>query len=97
MTLTQRELEALVNWARSGSRRVRIKFKGLKYSVLISRYVEAVDAAGRRVPWQVAFGSRPPHDVLSSFSIEEIAVDEAGSSKTFATMSDLLKHAGIRR
>lgn len=97
MTLTQRELESLVNWTRAGSRRVRIRFKGLRYAVVIGRYVEAVDATGRRVPWHVAFGSRPPHDVLSSFPIEEIVVDESGSSTTFATLSDLLKHAGIRR
>lgn len=97
MTLTPRELEGLVTWARSGSRRVRIRFRGLRYSVMISRYIETIDAAGRRVPWQVAFGSRPPHDILSSFFIEEIVVDEAGSSKTFATLSDLLKYAGIRR
>lgn len=97
MTITARELEEVVSWARAGSRRVRVKFKGYRYSVLISRYVEVVDAIGRKVPWQAAFGSRPPHDVLSTLPIEEIRVEEPDSTRAFASLDDLLKLAGVRR
>ncbi len=97
MSVTPRELEELVAWARAGPRRITVKFKGYRFMVAIGRFVEALDASGRRVPWQAAFGSRPPHDVLSSLPIERITVEERGSAETFTSIGELLKKAGVRR
>lgn len=97
MPITPRELEDLVSWARAGPRRIRVKFKGYRFMLVIGRYVEAVDAAEKKIAWHVAFGSRPPHDVLSSLPIEEIVVEEAGLSKSFPSLTELLKYAGIKR
>lgn len=97
MAITRRELEELVSWARSTSRRIRVRFKGYRYMVVISRYVEALDPSGRVVPWTAAFGSRAPHDVLSSLPIEEIVVEGGGASRSFTSMGDLLAYAGVRR
>lgn len=95
--IARKELEELVAWARSGSRKVRVKFKGYRYSLLISRYIGAVDATGRAVPWTLAFGSRSPHDVLSSLPVERVVVDEPGSTAVFNSLEELLKRAGVRR
>ncbi|RLF06244.1 MAG: hypothetical protein DRK00_02155 [Thermoprotei archaeon] len=94
--LTYRELQALVSWARSGSRRVRIRLSGYRYSISISRYIRAVDPSGRVIPWGTAFGTRAPHDVLSSFKVEEVVVEEGGEEKSFKSLEELLRYAGIR-
>ncbi|MCS7104151.1 MAG: hypothetical protein NZ954_01110 [Thermofilaceae archaeon] len=95
MRISQKELEEIVLWARAGSRRVKVKFKGYRYMVSISRYVEALDPSGRVIAWTTAFGSRSPQDVLSSLPVESIIVEE-GEQKTFTTLEDLLKYAKIR-
>jgi len=98
MSITARELEELVSWAREGGKRIRIRFRGFRYAVVIGRYVEAVDAMDRRVPWQAAFGPRPPHEVLSSLPVEEVTVVERdGTLRTFPRLADLLRYAGIVR
>ncbi|MEM1508532.1 MAG: hypothetical protein QXY49_04630 [Thermofilaceae archaeon] len=94
--ITRSELESLVSWARSASRKVRVYFRGYKYVLTVSRYVEATDISGRAVPWATAFGSKAPHDVLSSFKIERVVLEEEGHTKTFNSIEELLKHAGIR-
>lgn len=94
--ITRSELESLVSWVRSASRRVRVYFRGYKYVLTVSRYVEATDISGRPVPWATAFGSKAPHDVLSSFKIERVVLEEEGYAKTFNSIEELLKHAGIR-
>ncbi len=97
MTVTKRDVEELVAWARLTSRRIRVRFRGYRYAVVIGRYVEAADLSGRTVPWTVAFGSRAPHDVLSSFPVEKVLVEEGESTKSFASIDELLAYAGIRR
>lgn len=94
--ITRSELESLVSWVRSASRRVRVYFTGYRYVLTIGRYVEATDASGRTVPWATAFGSKAPHDVLSSFKVERVVLEEEGSTKTFSSVEELLKYAGIR-
>jgi hypothetical protein len=97
MAVTKKELEELVSWVRSSSRRVRVRFRGYRYTVVIGRYVEAADPSGRIVPWISAFGSRAPHDVLSTLPVEEILVEEGGALRTFASIEELLAYAGIKR
>lgn len=97
MTVTKKELEELVSWTRSTARRVRVRFRGYRYMVVVGRYVEAADPSGRVVPWISAFGSRAPHDVLSSLPVEEVLVEEGGAIKTFASIEELLAYVGIKR
>jgi len=97
MAVTKRDVEELVSWARSTSRRIRVRFRGYRYAVVIGRYVEAADPSGRTVPWATAFGSRAPHDVLSSLPVEGVLVEEGGSTRSFASIDELLAYAGIRR
>jgi hypothetical protein len=97
MAVTRRDVEELVSWARLTSRRVRVRFRGYRYMVVIGRYVEAADLSGRTVPWATAFGSRAPHDVLSSLPVEEVVVEEGGSTRSFTSVEELLAYAGIRR
>ncbi|MCD6358133.1 MAG: hypothetical protein J7L75_06115 [Thermoproteales archaeon] len=94
--LTHKELQALISWTRSGSRRVRIRLRGCRYSVSIGRYIRAVDPAGRVIPWGTAFGTRAPHAVLSSFKVEEVIVEEGGGEKRFGSLEELLRYAGLR-
>lgn len=95
--LTNKELQALISWARSGSRRIRVRLRGCRYSVGIDRYVRAVDPSGRVVPWGTAFGTRAPYDVLSSFEVEEVRVEEGGEEKKLGSLEELLRYAGIRK
>ncbi|RLE71194.1 MAG: hypothetical protein DRJ43_00170 [Thermoprotei archaeon] len=95
-SITYRELEKLVSWTRSTSRRIRIYLEGYRYLISIGRYIRAEDLSGREVSWRTAFGLRPPHDVISSFKIRRIVVEEEGISKEFTSMNELLEYAGIR-
>jgi len=95
-SITYRELEKLVSWTRSTSRRVRIYLEGYRYLVSIGRYIRAEDLSGREVSWRAAFGLRSPHDVISSFRVRKIVVEEEGVSREFTSVNELLEYAGIR-
>ena len=92
MGISRRELEELIEWTRSGSRRIRIRFKGYRYSVVIDRFVKAVDRQGRGVSWPTAFGTRSPYDVISSFKIEEVVLEGGEQPKRFGSLRELLEY-----
>ena len=92
MGISRRELEEIIEWTRSGSRRIRIRFKGYRYSVVIDRFVKAVDRQGRGVSWPTAFGTRSPYDTISSFRIEEVVLESGGQTERFSSLRELLEY-----
>ncbi|KUO92930.1 MAG: hypothetical protein RXO22_07335 [Thermocladium sp.] len=89
--VTLKELEELVQKARRYRLKIRIKFKGIKYGVIIESEIKALDDAEKVVSWSKAF-PLAPHQVLTNYPVESIQV-ECSNEIIWSgrSISDLLK------
>lgn len=91
--VTQRELASIVKRAKETAARVRVKFKGHRYALIIDSFVRAEDLGGGKVEWSRAFGSLTPAQALSSLPVDTIEVSLPDRSLLFKDLRDLLKWA----
>ena len=89
--VTLRELEELVQRSRRYDLKIRIKFKGTKYSVLIDKEIRALDEMGNPTSWSKAF-PLAPHQALTNYPLDSVQV-ECGGEVIWSgeSMSELLK------
>ncbi|MGC8597946.1 MAG: hypothetical protein ACP5NY_08575 [Thermocladium sp.] len=90
--VTLKELEELVQRARKYRLKIRIKFKGVKYGVIIESEIKALDDMDRVVSWSKAF-PLAPHQVLTNYPVESVQVECSNNEVVWSgrTISDLLK------
>ncbi|GGP21818.1 hypothetical protein GCM10007981_15170 [Thermocladium modestius] len=89
--VTLRELEELVQRSRRYDLKIRVRFKGTKYSVLIDKEIRALDEAGKAMSWSKAF-PLAPHQALTNYPLDSVQV-ECGDEVIWSgkSMSELLK------
>jgi len=80
--------------ARDMKAHIVFSFEGTRYKLVINRYIHARDEYDRRVPWTVAFGSKLPHDVLSTFKVKSIVVKLGDRTLNFNDLREFLKWIG---
>jgi len=72
-------------------------FKNLRYILCINGMVCAKNKNFEIVPWQKAFGSKMPHEILTTFELEKVEVKLKGSKyehekeKIFNNIEEFIK------
>lgn len=93
--MTKRDLKDIMKelyvMAKDKNLKIRFFFKNLRYILCIDGLIRARDKNFNIVSWSLAFGTRTPYDVLQTFKIEKIEVEESsGNMRVFERFDELL-------
>jgi len=78
-------------WVKTVKGRITFIFEGYRSRLVISRFIHAEDEEGKTTEWSKAFGSRLPHQVLSSFKIKRIIVKRGKEEHVFKSLKELFE------
>ncbi|HDJ89161.1 MAG TPA: hypothetical protein ENG40_00500 [Thermoprotei archaeon] len=90
MVISFSDIRRLRNWAKENKLKIKVTFQGVPYTLVINKYIRAEDRTGRKIEWFQAFGTKSPHQVLSSFKIEKITI-RGKTSKEIYNIEELLR------
>lgn len=92
--VTFSDLERVLEWARATNRRVLIYFCRHPYVLAVDNLIHAETRDGKRAPWFRAFGPKQPHQVLLSYKVEAIVIEDSrGSRRELPGLRELLEIA----
>jgi len=92
--LSHTDIIRLRRWVMGLGGKIIFIFKETPYRLTIGKFIHAEDEDGKTVDWSKAFGTQLPHQVLSTYQIEQITVKLREGERVFKNLTELLRRVG---
>ncbi len=91
--LTHSDILKIRDWAEKNNAKIVFKFKNYPYTLVIEKMIKSQDLNERTVEWVRAFGTKRPHQVVVSFSLEEITIKyrDTGEEEKIRSLKQLME------
>jgi len=71
---THNDILRIREWAEKRNAKIIFRFKNYPYILVIEKMIKSQDINERTVDWIRAFGTKKPHQVISSMPIDSITI-----------------------